>query len=141
MSTHLIKLRGRDDRGQRIPLHPPATAPDVEPTRLSSRGGIAILGGSLLLVAAVVLLPVMVTLVLVGVLFVALIIKAMLDRCTGYARAALKTLDRAQCPSCRYDLGGLASHPDGCILCPECGAAWRADHIGRVGDAARTTPA
>jgi len=29
------------------------------------------------------------------------------------------------CLICRYDLEGLASEADGCVVCPECGAAWR----------------
>lgn len=37
------------------------------------------------------------------------------------ARAALPPV----CPSCRYDLAGLPTEPDGCTVCPECGAAWR----------------
>tara|TARA_A100000171_G_scaffold52340_1_gene70244 strand:- start:1317 stop:1796 length:480 start_codon:yes stop_codon:yes gene_type:complete len=34
------------------------------------------------------------------------------------------------CLVCRYALDGLVMDPDGCIVCPECGAAWRfrADH-------------
>lgn len=30
-----------------------------------------------------------------------------------------------RCPSCAYDLSALAAQQDGCIVCPECGAAWR----------------
>lgn len=29
------------------------------------------------------------------------------------------------CPSCRYNLASLPPEPDGCTICPECGAAWR----------------
>ncbi len=29
------------------------------------------------------------------------------------------------CAACGYHLRGLTSEPDGCTLCPECGAAWR----------------
>ena len=29
------------------------------------------------------------------------------------------------CASCGYDMRGLPSDPDGCTLCPECGAAWK----------------
>jgi hypothetical protein len=38
-------------------------------------------------------------------------------------RAAL--LAEGRCPSCGYPLHGLEQQPDGCTLCPECGAAWR----------------
>jgi hypothetical protein len=30
------------------------------------------------------------------------------------------------CVACAYPLNGLAPEPDGCTVCPECGAAWRA---------------
>lgn len=33
---------------------------------------------------------------------------------------------RARCASCRYDLAGLPAEHDGCVVCPECGAAWLA---------------
>jgi len=39
-------------------------------------------------------------------------------------REAARHLDA--CPSCEYDLRGLDAEPDACIVCPECGAAWRA---------------
>lgn len=29
------------------------------------------------------------------------------------------------CVVCGYALAGLAIEPDGCVICPECGAAWR----------------
>lgn len=28
------------------------------------------------------------------------------------------------CLVCRYDLAGLPTESDGCVVCPECGAAW-----------------
>ena len=31
----------------------------------------------------------------------------------------------ARCPACWYSLAGVASVDDGCVICPECGAAWR----------------
>ena len=33
------------------------------------------------------------------------------------------------CASCAYSLKGLPDEPDGCVTCPECGAAWRAERI------------
>ena len=41
-------------------------------------------------------------------------------------------LQAAVCPSCAYDLAGLAVGADGCVRCAECGAAWTADRIGRT---------
>jgi len=29
------------------------------------------------------------------------------------------------CPACGHSLRGLAPEADGCVVCPECGAAWR----------------
>lgn len=34
-------------------------------------------------------------------------------------------LRRGKCASCNYPLAGLDSAPDGCTVCPECGAAWK----------------
>jgi len=33
------------------------------------------------------------------------------------------------CASCGYSLKGLPDESDGCVTCPECGAAWRAQRI------------
>lgn len=30
-----------------------------------------------------------------------------------------------RCGSCAHDLTGLVREPDGCRICPECGAGWR----------------
>lgn len=38
---------------------------------------------------------------------------------------ALIAFDR--CGSCGYELKGINTQDDGCLVCPECGAAWRAD--------------
>ena len=32
-----------------------------------------------------------------------------------------------RCPSCLYELDGVPAEPDGCTVCPECGAAWRVE--------------
>ncbi len=34
-------------------------------------------------------------------------------------------LKHACCPSCGHTLTGLTPEDDGCVVCPECGAAWR----------------
>lgn len=41
-------------------------------------------------------------------------------------------LHEAICPTCGYDLFGAEPEADGCTVCPECGAAWRASRIRRV---------
>lgn len=30
-----------------------------------------------------------------------------------------------RCINCGYDISGMSPDPDGCTVCPECGAAWR----------------
>jgi ferredoxin-like protein FixX len=40
-----------------------------------------------------------------------------------------KLLARGVCPSCLYRLSGLRTEADGCLVCPECGAAWRRDRV------------
>lgn len=39
-------------------------------------------------------------------------------------RARLTTLPPV-CLACVYDLTGVPTDPDGCTVCPECGAAWK----------------
>lgn len=34
-------------------------------------------------------------------------------------------LSIGQCASCRYDLANVEPAPDTCVVCPECGAAWK----------------
>jgi Flp pilus assembly protein TadB len=47
-------------------------------------------------------------------------------------RRELERLERARlelppmCPACRYELAGLPVDQDRCVVCPECGGAWRA---------------
>lgn len=38
---------------------------------------------------------------------------------------ASRRLSFYQCGSCLYQLDGINPDPDGCTLCPECGAAWK----------------
>ncbi len=35
-----------------------------------------------------------------------------------------KYIKHGHCVGCGYDLNGLRPEPDGCTVCPECGAAW-----------------
>ncbi|MEX2219225.1 MAG: hypothetical protein WD749_10760 [Phycisphaerales bacterium] len=43
-----------------------------------------------------------------------------------FERTALTAMVTAGfCPSCGYGLAELNPEPDGCRVCPECGAAWR----------------
>ena len=38
---------------------------------------------------------------------------------------ATHRLERGVCGSCCYSIESLPSDPDGCTVCPECGAAWK----------------
>lgn len=43
-----------------------------------------------------------------------------------YARDLIATcVSHGACASCGYDLREVHPSPDGCAVCPECGAAWR----------------
>jgi hypothetical protein len=51
---------------------------------------------------------------------------------TGSAKQiAMTAVRRGLCGSCGYSLEALAPEPDGCLLCPECGAAWRQGRVTR----------
>lgn len=40
-------------------------------------------------------------------------------------------LELGRCAQCAYRLSDLKPEADGCVVCPECGAAWRAEAIGK----------
>ncbi len=46
-------------------------------------------------------------------------------RTMNAADAASLHKSRGRCATCAYSLRGLPREPDGCTVCPECGAAWR----------------
>lgn len=41
-------------------------------------------------------------------------------------------LEEGLCPSCAYNLYGLAADANGLLRCPECGAAWRSERVIRA---------
>ncbi|HVZ94645.1 MAG TPA: hypothetical protein VG797_09050 [Phycisphaerales bacterium] len=49
------------------------------------------------------------------------------NRLIRHAAIADRILSLGRCASCGHDLGGLIPADDGCVTCPECAAAWRAD--------------
>jgi hypothetical protein len=53
-----------------------------------------------------------------------------------FRRLSSMYLSTGRCPACHDSLAALNIEPDGCTVCPECGAAWRALRIGT--NAART---
>lgn len=66
-------------------------------------------------------------LILLAVLAAIYVINARLPRFAH--RIVTEYLRRGVCAGCGYNLFGLETQGDGCVLCPECGAAWRADRI------------
>lgn len=50
-----------------------------------------------------------------------------------FRRLAGDALAEGRCPACKHALQGLETHDDGCIVCPECGAAWREDRLRTAG--------
>ena len=47
------------------------------------------------------------------------------------ARLAQIHLNHGLCPACAYTLKGLETQQDGCVVCPECSAAWKADRLSQ----------
>jgi len=47
-----------------------------------------------------------------------------------FDRIAEIFLDQGHCASCGYLLDDLAVESDGCVVCPECNAAWKKERIG-----------
>ncbi len=44
---------------------------------------------------------------------------------SGRQQAADGLIARGTCACCEYEIAGLPIEPDGCVVCPECGAAWK----------------
>lgn len=38
-------------------------------------------------------------------------------------------LASGRCPCCEYSLEGAVAEPDGCVVCPECGGAWKGSRV------------
>lgn len=43
----------------------------------------------------------------------------------GRQQAADELIARGTCACCEYEIAGLPIERDGCVVCPECGAAWK----------------
>lgn len=52
-----------------------------------------------------------------------------LEAVAGGRRFIDQALRQGLCASCGHGIGGLPAQTDGCIVCPECAAAWRSDRI------------
>jgi len=140
-----------DDRGKRVPLAPPESPLRVGPGRVAVvarslpvvttpedrrqalRYGLLItpllLTTSLLPVVAIIVLGVSPWIVIACTLAVSGIECAWLlgvVRRLHARRLARAYAMTGHCGSCAYALDGLKPESDGCRVCPECGAAWRA---------------
>lgn len=55
-----------------------------------------------------------------------------------------KRLNRRECPGCLYDLAGLQAERietiDLAIRCPECGAVWRSERVGKLARSGNKKP-
>ena len=115
-------LTARDHRGTAVELSPQA---ERGPGRLSPAAIVV-----LAIVAACILGAVLVGPEIVWFVspWAALVLLAEF-RYLGPKRIAQESIDSAlsahRCPGCLYSLDGLPLMPDGCVSCPECGAAWR----------------
>ena len=49
----------------------------------------------------------------------------------GAEQVAPVIVSEGLCAACGYNLHGSKPEPDGCIVCPECGAAWSASRVRR----------
>ena len=76
--------------------------------------------------------------VLLHVLAVLVVLPTILTRQLYWKRRGRRLMlpDR-RCLTCDYDLRDLPPEPDGCTVCPECGAAWKLGDRRRVGGTKR----
>jgi uncharacterized Zn finger protein (UPF0148 family) len=57
---------------------------------------------------------------------------AVLERKKSAQAARRQMLSCGHCPVCAFPIATLPPEADGCIVCPECGAAWRHDTVERI---------
>jgi hypothetical protein len=115
-------LRARDDRGAEVRLSEKA---ERGPGRLSSGAVVAVLILGACVVGGIFAGPAIVVLAAPWAAAVLLAEFQFLGP-RRMAREAIESSLRARrCPVCLYSLEGLGAAADGCVQCPECGAAWR----------------
>lgn len=85
-------------------------------------GGVAL---SVIFGSTVSVRHVVVDAVSVGVVWLIVTVVVSLNRSRLERRGVAELKRLARCASCGYHLRGLAPEPDGCVVCPECAAAWR----------------
>jgi hypothetical protein len=123
-------LRALDDRGEDVSLSPKA---ERGPRKLSSAA----------IVTATIIVGGTVGVVFLGLALVWFILPwAGLVLLAEYqylgpkrvANEAIKNcLQERRCPACLYSLSDLIPESDGCVVCPECGAAWRLTGVPALG--------
>jgi uncharacterized Zn finger protein (UPF0148 family) len=47
-------------------------------------------------------------------------------------RVVVGFLLEGRCPACTYPVRGVPATADGCVVCPECSAAWRRERVGET---------
>jgi hypothetical protein len=137
-----VSGRGRilaDSRGKRVSLCRACDLPEDAPTEMSvlvkaaaSSRGHDVLTAPLLLVAAgaglyaMVVGGIGVASVVIFVLLTLSVVKSIVFG-GGIRRLAFDAcLQAGHCAACGYPLLEIEPEADGCRVCPECGAAWRA---------------
>jgi hypothetical protein len=122
-----MSLRTSDDRGRDVPVHMPWGIGSIV---CLMRFGAVLVCSSVLVYAALVLLAPRTGLgailpTVLGIAVIAMLVFPFLlpSRFENWARST--RVKRGRCASCRYSLIGVSAAPDGCVVCPECGAAWR----------------
>jgi hypothetical protein len=148
----LLKIRTIDDRDRpvRLPLsgvlsifpRPPfhATRPILNARGLRRLARLLAAFSQLWLTLLAAILIVMLVLLVISPVMAPLVAFGLLSArgLLGFGgdlprRMRLAALSRSRCPCCRYDLATLPAEPDGCLTCPECGAAWHWDALGDRG--------
>lgn len=87
-------------------------------------GGAAILGRQLTLIEFI--LPMLLAAGVMAVVFR----RRLRDRISTVGPSLVSAITQdGLCATCLYQLGGLVPEADGCLVCPECGSAWRAERV------------
>lgn len=69
-------------------------------------------------------------LITVGLTYGVVVVIGLFYKDTGAIRAARTLVGHGWCGSCVYPLRDVHEEEDGHVQCPECGAAWKAVHLG-----------
>lgn len=149
-----VRARLADDRGKEVPVFdwtaaPPAVKDDPQLAGIQARlqslrnpglfspmtrsaaavtGVVALLPLLLVFVASRTGLPPWTAFALTGLGSSALTLSFL--RREFRAETVPLLLARERCASCGYTIAGAPRQSDGCVICPECGAAWKGSRVG-----------